>query len=87
MTSFADYARHYSQLGWALTRLEGKVPKAAGWQQTRPGEPEFVAGQWNQWGQRYGMGVVLGTSGGPRGLAVFEYDNEALQRSVLRPGR
>lgn len=73
MTSFRELARRYSELGWALTRLDGKVPVERDWQKTTPGEPGNVAGRWAEWGKRHGMGVVLGASG----LAVLEYDEEA----------
>jgi putative DNA primase/helicase len=68
--AFAAHAERYSELGWALTRLEGKRPLDSEWQRTLPEEPGFAAGRWSQWGQRFNMGVVLGRSG----IAVFEYD-------------
>ncbi len=68
---FATHARRYSELGWALIRAEGKRARGSGWQQTQPAEPEFAAGQWQQWGGSWNMGIVLGTSG----LVVLEYDD------------
>jgi Bifunctional DNA primase/polymerase, N-terminal len=77
---FVDYARRYGELGWALIRLEGKVPKGNGWQQTPPDpDPEHLAGLWNEWGKRHNVGVVLGQSG----LAVAEYDTEAGGQKLL----
>jgi hypothetical protein len=70
-SEFAEHARRYSRLGWALIRTNGKRPHGRAWEQTAPAEPEFTAGQWNQWGERFNMGAVLG----PSGLAVFEYDD------------
>jgi hypothetical protein len=70
---FVEHARRYSELGWALVRLDGKVPKGKDWQQERPDpSPEHAAGLWSQWGKRWNMGVVLGTSG----LVVVEYDTD-----------
>ena len=69
---FAEHAYKYSELGWALIRVNGKRPKDSEWQTAAPLEPGFAAGQWSQWGGRYGIGVVLG----PSRLAVFEYDDE-----------
>ncbi len=70
--SFVEAARRYGSLGWVLIRLDGKVPKGEGWQDTRP-EPdvERLAGLWATWGTRWNAGVVLG----PSRLAVLEYDN------------
>lgn len=76
---FADAAYRYSELGWALIRVEGKVPRGKGWQTTSPADPGYAAGQWAQWGDRFGMGVVLG----PSGLAVLEYDREDARERFL----
>jgi hypothetical protein len=77
---FVDYARGYGELGWALIRLNGKVPKGNGWQQTQPDpDPEHLAGLWNEWGKRHNVGVVLGQSG----LAVAEYDTDAGGQKLL----
>jgi hypothetical protein len=69
---FPDHARRYSQLGWALTRLDGKKGRN-GWNWAKPVEPEAAAGQWSQWGGRWNLGVLLGASG----LIVVEYDTDA----------
>jgi hypothetical protein len=77
---FVDHARRYAELGWALTRLEGKRPTQPGWETTRPDpDPEHVAGLWSQWGKRWNMGVVLGASG----LAVVEYDTDDAGKRLL----
>jgi hypothetical protein len=70
--TFSDYARRYAELGWALIRANGKKPQDANWQQTAPAEPGFAAGQWARWGDRYNVGVALGSSR----LCVFEYDRD-----------
>ena len=72
MEEFVEHARRYSELGWALTRLRGKVPIDRAWQSLKPQEPGATAGAWSQWGKRFNMGIVLG----PSGLAVLEYDDE-----------
>ncbi len=72
MEEFVEHARRYSELGWALTRLRGKVPIDRAWQSSKPQEPGATAGAWSQWGKRFNMGIVLG----PSGLAVLEYDDE-----------
>jgi putative DNA primase/helicase len=79
VTSFAELSRRYSEVGWALTPLDGKVPVKRDWQKTAPGEPENIAGRWAEWGKRHGMGVVLRTSG----LVVFEYDAEDARERFL----
>ena len=77
---FSDFARRYAGLGWALVRLDGKVPKGQGWQSTQPdGDPEHAAGLWHEWGQRWNVGVVLG----PSGLAVVEFDTEEGGQKLL----
>jgi hypothetical protein len=76
---FADAAYRYSELGWALIRVEGKVPRGKGWQTTTPDEPSYAAGQWANWGGTFGMGVVLG----PSGLAVLEYDRDDAREQFL----
>ena len=78
--AFSDFARSYSALGWALLRLDGKVPKGQRWQETQPDpDPEHAAGLWRQWGRRWNLGVVLGTSG----LAVVEYDTDEGGQKLL----
>lgn len=78
--SFAEHARRYSELGWALVRLEGKVPQGRRWQSQQPDpDPEHAAGAWAEWGQRWNMGVVLG----PSGTAVAEYDTPEGGRKLL----
>jgi hypothetical protein len=72
-TRFVEHAHRYSELGWALTHLDGKKPKPHGWESTPADSPELAAGKWSQWGERWNMGVVLGSSG----LAVVEYDTRA----------
>jgi Bifunctional DNA primase/polymerase, N-terminal/AAA domain/Primase C terminal 1 (PriCT-1) len=70
---FADYARRYAELGWALVRLDGKVPKGKGWQELEADpDPEHAAGLWSVWGERWNMGAVLGSAA----VAVVEYDTE-----------
>lgn len=69
---FVEYARLYSQLGWALVPLDGKAPHFRNWPNTTPDAPELAAGKWNAWGEKYNMGVVLG----PSGLAVLEDDSD-----------
>jgi hypothetical protein len=59
---FAEAARRYSELGWALIRAEGKKPKGLGWEKTQPKEPGAAAGEWSVWGDRFNMGIVLGPS-------------------------
>jgi hypothetical protein len=77
---FVEHARRYSELGWALVRLDGKVPKGTGWQQQPPTSPEHAAGLWSRWGERWNMGVVLGSSG----LAVVEYDTDAAGEKLIK---
>jgi Bifunctional DNA primase/polymerase, N-terminal/Primase C terminal 1 (PriCT-1) len=78
-TRFVEVARRYSELGWALVRLDGKAPRGRDWQKEEPGPAELVAGKWSQWGQRFNMGVILGGSRPP--LAVVEDDTpEAFAR-------
>lgn len=81
MTSFREYARRYSEIGWALIQLDGKIPVTKNWQKTAPREPSNMAGCWAEWGKRYGMGVVLRTSAS--GLAVFEYDTDEARERYL----
>jgi hypothetical protein len=71
---FVDHVRRYSELGWALVRLDGKQPVGRNWQQAQPQNPELAAGKWSQWGKRFNIGVVLGTSVPP--LAVLEDDTD-----------
>jgi AAA domain/Bifunctional DNA primase/polymerase, N-terminal len=80
-TLFAEYARRCAERGFALIRLNGKVPKTADWEKTTPGPAEFAEGQWSRWGERYDMGVVLGTSRPP--LAVVEPDSPEAQEALL----
>lgn len=67
----SEYARRYSELGWALIRADGKRPHDGAWQKTRVEEPGFAAGLWGHWGKR---GINMGTVLGPSGLLVYEYD-------------
>jgi hypothetical protein len=67
---FVEHARRYAMLGWALVSVDGKEAKGRGWQQTRPASPEYVAGQWSDWGKRWNIGVVCG----PSGIAVLDVD-------------
>ena len=76
---FADHARRYSELGWALIRAEGKKPKGLGWEKTQPGEPGAVAGQWSVWGETLNVGVVCGTSG----IAVIDVDVDVNPEGAL----
>jgi hypothetical protein len=69
---FAEAARFYSLLGWALVKLDGKVPPSRDWQKAEPCQPEAAAGQWSVHGKRSNMGVVLG----PSRLTVVEYDTD-----------
>jgi Bifunctional DNA primase/polymerase, N-terminal/AAA domain/Primase C terminal 1 (PriCT-1) len=77
---FAEHARRYAELGWALTPLNGKVPRSRKWQTESPLEPNNAAGKWAHYGrQGDNMGVVLGGSQPP--LAVVEPDTyEAHER-------
>lgn len=68
--AFADHARRYSELGWALIRAEGKRAKARGWEKTQPEDPELAAGKWAHWGDMFNMGVVCGTSS----VAILDVD-------------
>jgi hypothetical protein len=78
--TFVEHARRYSELGWALVRVEGKKPKGDGWQQTQPDrDTEHAAGKWATWGSRWNMGVVLG----PSRLAVVEYDTDHAGQKLL----
>jgi hypothetical protein len=80
VSDFAEHARRYSELGWALIRLEGKVPKGAGWEATRPDpDPEHAAGLWSEWGERWNMGTVLGAAN----LTVVEFDNDEGRTKLL----
>jgi hypothetical protein len=77
---FAEHARRYTGLGWALIRLDGKRPKGAHWETTQPeASPEHAAGLWSEWGKRWNVGVVLGTSG----LCVVEYDTEEAGETLI----
>jgi putative DNA primase/helicase len=77
--AFVAAARSYSALGWALIPLKGKEPRSRRWQTAAPEDPELAAGKWAEWGKRWNMGVVLGSSG----LAVIEYDTEAAKEKLL----
>jgi Bifunctional DNA primase/polymerase, N-terminal/AAA domain/Primase C terminal 1 (PriCT-1) len=76
---FVEHARRYSELGWALVRLAGKAPRGRDWQKETPGRPGLVAGRWAVWGQRYEMGVLLGSSG----LTVVEDDTAEAYARLL----
>ena len=68
---FVEDAYRLTEHGWALIRLDGKIPRGKDWQRTEPlRDPHQAAGAWSEWGKRWNMGVVLG----PSGLAVLEYD-------------
>jgi hypothetical protein len=69
---FVEHAYRYAQLGWALIRTEGKDPRGKRWEQTEPDAPDVAAGKWSQWGARYNLGIVCGTSG----LAVLDVDRD-----------
>jgi bifunctional DNA primase/polymerase-like protein len=80
VTSFADYARRYSEIGWALIPVDGKDAYTKAWQKTKAGDPGNVAGKAAEWGRTgKNLGVVLG----PSRLAVFEYDNERVRERFL----
>jgi DNA-binding transcriptional ArsR family regulator len=80
-SAFAEHARRYSELGWALVRLDGKVPRGKQWQATQPdSDPEHAAGLWSEWGERWNMGIVLGQSG----LCVVEYDTDEAGERLLK---
>jgi KaiC/GvpD/RAD55 family RecA-like ATPase len=68
--AFAQAAAAYSRLGWACIRCDGKRPRGKGWQNEAPGPADFVSGKWSRWGERFNLGIVLGSSG----LAVVEPD-------------
>lgn len=76
---FVEYARRYSELGWALVRLAGKTPRGRDWQRETPGPAELVAGKWAEWGKRHQMGVLLGASG----LTVVEDDSAEAHARLL----
>ncbi len=76
---FVAAARRYSELGWAIVRAHGKRPVDGGWQTAKPLEPEYAAGQWSRWGERFNLGVVLG----PSSLAVVEFDSDAAGETLL----
>src|SRR5215208_401467 len=77
--AFVEHARRYGELGWALAKLNGKVPRARDWQSAQPDHDlEHMAGLWAVWGERANMGVVLG----PSGLCVVEYDTDEAGRTL-----
>jgi archaellum biogenesis ATPase FlaH len=76
---FAEHARRYSGFGWALIRLNGKVPRSQQWQTVTPDASELAAGKWAEWGKRYDMGVPLG----PSRLAVLEDDTPEGRAQLL----
>lgn len=77
---FSDHARRYGELSWAVIRCEGKVPKGKDWQATQPDtDPEHAAGAWAEWGKRWNVGVVLGTSN----VAVVEFDTDEAGKTLL----
>lgn len=65
---FAEAARAYSRIGWAVNRADGKRPKGKAWETTKPLDPDFAAGLWAN-GQD-NIGVVCG----PSGLAILDID-------------
>jgi hypothetical protein len=76
---FVEHARRYSELGWALVRLDGKEPVGRRWQDATPEAPELVAGKWAVWGESRNIGVVLRGSG----LAVVEPDTPEAHAKLL----
>ena len=69
-----------TELGWALIRLDGKIPKGKDWQRTKPlPDPLQAAGMWSEWGKRWNMGAVLG----PSDLCVLEYDRSEAEQVLL----
>jgi hypothetical protein len=76
---FAEYARLYSQLGWALVPCIGKAPKDRAWPQAKPLEPEHAAGMWSRWGATYNLGIVCG----PSGLAVIDVDLDDADQALF----
>jgi Bifunctional DNA primase/polymerase, N-terminal/AAA domain len=78
---FVEHARRYAELGWALVRLNGKIPRGREWQKEQPGPVELVAGKWSQWGGRFNQGVLLGGSRPP--LAVLEDDTAEAHATLL----
>ena len=77
---FVDDAYRLTELGWALIRLDGKVPRGKDWQRTQPlRDPHQAAGMWAEWGKRWNMGAVLG----PSGLCVLEYDRPEAEPILL----
>jgi predicted transcriptional regulator len=70
--AFVEAAHAYSGLGWALVRGDGKNPKVhgTGWERTKPLGPDNAAGKWAEWGRRWNLGVVCGTST----VAVLDVD-------------
>lgn len=77
---FRDDAYRLTKLGWALIRLDGKIPKGKDWQHTKPlTDPNQAAGMWAEWGKRWNMGAVLG----PSRLCVLEYDRPEAERTLL----
>lgn len=77
---FVEAARRYAELGWATVRADGKTPKGQGWQHAAPDpDPEHAAGAWSSWGERWNLGLVLGSSG----LAVVEFDTEQAGERLL----
>jgi Bifunctional DNA primase/polymerase, N-terminal len=76
---FVEHARRYSELGWALVRLDGKEPVGRRWQDATPEEPELVAGKWSAWGENRNIGVVLRSSR----LAVVEPDTPEAHERLL----
>ncbi|HUG63985.1 MAG TPA: bifunctional DNA primase/polymerase [Gaiellaceae bacterium] len=77
---FVEDAYRLAELGWALIRLDGKIPKGKDWQHTEPlSDPHQAAGMWAEWGKRWNMGVVLG----PSRLCVIEYDRDEAEPVLL----
>lgn len=66
--SLGEAARRYSELGWALVPLEGKMPQGYGWQRSLPLPPETAEEIWST--REGNMGLVLG----PSGVIDFELD-------------
>lgn len=78
---FVEHVDKYAELGWALIRASGKRPKDPGWEQTPPTRPlSAAAGKWVHWGERWNVGVVLGSSG----LACYELDDQAARALFLK---
>lgn len=71
--NYLEHIQHYCDLGWALTPVQGKMPKNPGWQRTTPQKYEDVQSVWTGWAmQGMNPGLVLGSSN----VADFELDSD-----------